>query len=370
MNQVHNASSAIIVGGGLIGCSIAYELSKAGIACTVIDQGALLEEASIAAAGMLGAHVEIHHPGDFFEMCKRSRSLYASWAEELQERTGISPQYIAQGIVRAALTEEDEQELRSRMDWIGEDVSWLSPADLREIEHRLTEDTRGGLYFAEDHQIHPVYLARALRSAVIQLGCVIRERTPVLELLTEGSRVYGVRTAQNEVHADTVIIAAGAWSGSLLKPLGKQLNTFPVKGQCFSVRTGGPLLTRTAFTKGCYIVPKLDGTMLIGATQEEAGFDKKVTVEAISKLHQTASRLIPALQQAEFVASWAGLRPGTPDGLPYLGRFDGLDGLIAATGHYRNGILLAPITGRLIRQLICNQPLDLDLRSYSPDRSA
>lgn len=370
MNQLHHASSAIIVGGGVIGASIAFELAKAGIPCTIIDQGALLEEASVAAAGMLGAQVEIHHPGVFFEMCKRSRSLYAGWIEELHERTGISPQYIPHGIVRAALTEEDETELRSRIDWIGEDVRWLSPSDLRDIEPELAEDMRGGLYFADDHQIHPVYLARALRSALIQLGCDIRERTPVLELLADGSRVRGVRTAAGELHADTVILAAGAWSESLLMPLGKRLTTFPVKGQCFSVRTGAPLLTRTAFTKGCYVVPKLDGTMLIGATQEEAGFDKSLTVEAISRLHQTAARLIPALQRAEFVSTWAGLRPGTPDGLPYLGGFDGLDGLIAATGHYRNGILLAPITGRLIRQLICNQPLDLDLRPYSPDRTA
>lgn len=359
--------SAIIVGGGIIGCTIAADLLRAGIRCTLIEKGALLQEASTAAAGMLGAQVEIHRPGAFYELCRYSQQLYQEWAAELERLTGISPQYIAQGIVRTSWNEEDEQELRDRLPWI-RDAEWLEADDLRSLEPALSPQIRGGYHFPMDHQIHPVHLAHALHAALRRLSCDIREWTPAFSLIERGGRIVGVRTSEGELYADHVVLTAGAWSGALTEPLGLKLPMFPVKGQCIAIRPQAPVIRKTVFTKGCYIVPKQDGTMIVGATQEEAGFDKRCLVSAVGALHAKAARLLPALEQAELVSTWAGLRPGTRDDLPFIGSVSTAPGLLLATGHYRNGILLAPATGKLITRLALGQTPELDLTPFGPDR--
>lgn len=361
-------ASVIVIGGGIIGCSIAFDLAKKGISVIVIDKGALCKEASTAAAGMLGAQVEIHHPGPFYELCKLSQRLYPEWARELHEFSGVSPQYIGKGILRVALTEEDEAELKSRFPWI-DGGEWLTYSQAREIEPGISEAVRGGVYFAKDHQIHPLHLAKALRSALHKLGCAIKEWTPALRLIVNGGQVVGVKTTDGDMYADQVVLSAGSWSGSLLEPLSLRLPVFPVKGQCISVRVDKPCITSTVFAKGCYIVPKLDGALTIGATQEEAGFNKKTTIADISLLHQKAAAVLPALQDAEFVATWAGLRPGSPDGLPFIGQLTDAPGLTIATGHFRNGILLAPVTGRLIAELLTGEPVSVDLEPFAPTRA-
>jgi glycine oxidase len=365
---LNRPSSVIIIGGGIIGCSIAYELIKQGIRTTVVDKGALLSEATTAAAGMLGAQAETHSPGPFYELCKLSQRMYADWTEELEAASGISSQYRSNGIIRAALTEEDEAELQSRLNWM-DGAEWLSPAEVRQLEPGVTSQIRGGLHFAQDHQIHPVHLAGALRAALIRYGCVLKEWLPAMELLTgSDGAIIGVRTAEGPLYADQVVLAAGAWSASLVEPLGIQLPMFPVKGQCISVRPRTAANTHTVFVKGCYAVPKLDGTVLIGATQVEAGFDKRAAIEVIGELFQSAVQLLPALAGAELVSTWAGLRPGTPDGLPYLGRLSAASGLAFAAGHYRNGILLGPVTGKAIAGLLMKQPAIIDLAPFTPER--
>ncbi|WP_282936796.1 glycine oxidase ThiO [Paenibacillus sp. RC67] len=364
---MNSTTSAIIVGGGIIGSTIALDLIRAGVHCTLIEKGALLQEASTAAAGMLGAQVEIHQPGAFYELCRLSQQVYPEWAKELEHLSGVSPQYIDQGILRIAWNEEDEHELRSRLEWI-QDAVWMEAAAMREWEPSIATNVRGGMYFPKDHQVHPVHLAKALQAALYKQDCDIREWTPVFNLIERGGRVVGVRTSEGELYADQVILCAGAWSHALTEPLGFQLPMFPSKGQCISVKTSAPIIKKTIFTKGCYIVPKQDGSMLIGATQEEAGFDKRCHVSAVSALHTKATTLLPALEQAELISTWAGLRPGTRDGLPYLGTSSKLPGLIYSTGHYRNGILLAPGTGKLVRQLVLGQKPDMDLSAFAPDR--
>jgi glycine oxidase len=365
MNQ---HTRVLIIGGGIMGCSIAYELAKKGILSTIIDKGDCNKEASTAAAGMLGAHVEVHQPGPFFELCKASRDLYRPWTEELHEISRISAQYIEQGILRVALTEEDEKELRGRLPWMEEYIEWLSDAEIRRFEPAVSEQIRGGLYFAQDHQVHPAHLTNSLRSAITKLGCTISEQTPALNIITERGRVVGARTANGDLLADLTIIAAGAWSPSLLTELDLTLPIVPIKGQSFDVTLDDPLIEKTVFTQGCYIVPKMDGSLLIGATQEEAGFDKATADSATAALYQTAVKLIPELRHAHLRSTWAGLRPGTPDGLPYLGTAADIPGLILAAGHFRNGILLAPITGKIISQLVMNESLSVDIKPFSPDR--
>jgi len=358
--------SAIVVGGGIIGCSIAYELTKRGFAVTLLDKGGLNEEASTAAAGMLGAHVEIHEDGPFYELCKESQRLYRPWTEELYELTGISPQYTPEGIVRAALTEDDESELRGRLPWIG--CSWLSADEIRALEPALSPNVRGGLYFESDHQIHPLHLARSLQAALQLSGCRVMPWTPALGVIRENGRVCGVRCPQGPLYADRVIVTAGAWGGELLEGAGLKLPLFPVKGQCFAVRPASLPIRKTAFTQGCYIIPRQDGTLTIGATQLEVGFDKQPTAAGIAAVYAKAEALLPCVKDAAFLKTWAGLRPGTPDGLPYIGGVAGAPGLIVATGHYRNGILLAPVTAKLIGQLTSGETPSTDLAPYTPER--
>ncbi|UQZ82923.1 Glycine oxidase [Paenibacillus konkukensis] len=365
---MNSTTSAIIIGGGIIGCAIASELLRAGVRCTLIDKGALLQEASTAAAGMLGAQVEIHHPGHFYELCRWSQQLYREWTEQLQRISGgVSPQYINEGILRTAWDEEDERELRSRLGWI-QDAEWLEADGLRALEPAMAAGIRGGFHFPNDHQVHPVHLAKTLQAALYKQGCTIREWTPAFGLIERGGRIAGVRTSEGELLADHVIVSAGAWSPALTAPWGIELPMFPVKGQCISVRTDAPVTRKTVFTKGCYIIPKQDGTYLIGATQEEAGFDKRCHVSAVSALHAKAAKLLPQLAQAEFVGTWAGLRPGTRDGLPFLGAPSKAPGLIVATGQFRNGILLAPATAKLVMQLVTGSRTELDLTPFHPDR--
>lgn len=362
--------TALIVGGGLIGCAIAYELGKAGYRCTVLDKGPLLQEASTAAAGMLGAQVELHHPGPFYAFCRYSLSLYRAWTEELERISGVSVEYRDEGILRAAFTEADELELRGRLSWM-QDARWLDRDELLAAEPELSPDVRGGLQLPADHQLHPRRLAQALKAALVRQGCELRENTPVFELTraSGNGRVTGVRTAEGTLDASLVVLSAGAWSPGLADAIGLRLPIFPVKGQCISLRPSAPISRFTLFTQGCYIVPKEDGTCLVGATQVEAGFDKRATAAAVGELHARAARLLPALADAELADTWAGLRPGTRDGLPFLGWCPDAPGLMIATGHYRNGILLAPATGRIVRELADGETPEVALDAFAPGRA-
>lgn len=367
MTRTIDSASAIVIGGGLIGCSIALELQRAGVQTTLFDKGKLLQEASTAAAGMLGAQVEIHHPGAFYELCRFSQSIYKGWTEELEQCSGLSAQYIERGILRIAYNEEDEAELRSRLSWM-QDAEWIDSGTIRSLEPGVAYGERGGLHFAKDHQIHPVHTARALEAALRREGCTIREESPVFALVEKNGRICGVRTAEGVHYADHIVLASGAWASALTEPFGLSLPIFPVKGQCISVRLPHPIIQHTVFTKGCYVVPKMDGSLLIGATQEEAGYDKKAHVSVIASLYRRAVELLPELAEAELVSTWAGLRPGTRDELPFIGTSSRLPGLIIAAGHYRNGILLAPATGKLIKQIVLGEAPSVDLSAFNPDR--
>ncbi len=361
--------TALIIGGGMIGCSIAYELAKSGFNCTILEKGSLLSEASTAAAGMLGAHVETHHPGPFFELCRASQDLFPDWTTALSMDSGISPQYRDQGILRVAFDEKDRSELLSRLQWMNCEAEWINAEAIAALEPALSKQQIGGLHFANDHQVHVRHLGQALRASLYHIGVSIKEWTPVTSIIERQGQAVGVHTPEGDLFADHVILTAGAWSNALLKPFDIDLAITPVKGQCMSLRLAKPLFQSTLFTKGCYIVPKLDGTVIIGATQESVGYDKRVTAAAIAELTERAIRFVPELAQAEFVDSWTGLRPGTPDDLPYIGTCEQLAGLIIATGHFRNGILLSPITGHLVKQLITNESLTLDITAFSPSRT-
>jgi glycine oxidase len=362
-------SQVIIAGGGIIGLSIAYELAQCGIQVRLIERGQPGQEATFAAAGMLAADTEAYSPGPFWEFCKQSLALYPQWLTALEQLSGVTCGYRDSGIIRVARDESDELFLRDKAVWLQPQGGWQSGFALKKQVPALGDSIRGGLVISRDHQVEPRKLTLALRTALRQLQVEITEGVAVESLLHEHQSVHGVRLADGrEIRADHVIVAGGTWSNQLLRPLGYELPLIPVKGQCYSLRPSTIETDRIIYTRGCYLVPRIDGTVIVGATQSEVGYDKTCTVEAIYGLHNTAVQLLPSLERAELISTWAGLRPGTPDGLPILGPLDGMERLTVACGHFRNGILLTPITAVWMRQLLTGEVSSYDVSAFAPSR--
>lgn len=358
---------AIIIGAGIIGCSIAYHLSKKGVSCLVMERGAAHQEASAASAGMLGAMMETDAPGPLVQLALASQSRYAALSEELFQASGVDIEYTECGTIGVARNEEEKAALLQKCEFakaFGTRVEWLETPQLLELERGLSEKLLGGVTIPGDHQVQSPKVALAFRTAAERMGARFMEHTPVLQLLTEGSRVTGVETPAGRFQADHIILASGSWSPALVKKLGIELPIYPVKGQCYSaILPEG--LKHTVFALKCYLMPKRDGTILVGATQEEVGFDKEPRVEAISYLHEIAASMVPAMKDARFVRTWTGFRPGNPQLKPFLGPVDGWDGLLLATGHFRKGTLLSPITGEMITAMVTGGELPLDCSPFT-----
>jgi glycine oxidase len=226
------------------------------------------------------------------------------------------------------------------------------------LEPALSEHLKGAMYIPGDGNVSAILFSKALATAAIKLGAHVLEYTEVYDFIKEKNKILGVKTIGGSFYATDTIVAGGAWSEQLVKQVGAELYTYPVKGECFSVRTRVTPIKRTIFSRNCYIVPKPGGRLLIGATEKVHTFDETVSIRGISKLMNLAIQFIPELKNATWEKAWAGIRPQTSDGLPYLGRHPVFQGLSIATGHYRNGILLAPITGWLMAELIEGKNID------------
>lgn len=364
-------SDVIVVGGGVIGACIAYELAKAGARVTVCDREAR-GQASAASAGMLAPLSEAEGPGHFLDLGLESLRLHRPLADELRERTGMDVGYRASGLLRVALTEADEASVRRRRSWhveAGFDVTWLDPGRARDAEPALSRDIRGAAYYENEHQVSAPLLTQAGLRAAADLGAVVRVGVNVESLVVLGSTVLGVRAAGETLQADEVVMAAGAWSG-VFTELGPPLPVHPVRGQLVALRTQGTALRRMLYSSAGYLNTKADGLTYVGATQEEVGFDARPTAAGVAGLLQSVARLTPGLADATFSHVLAGLRPGSPDGLPLIGRLPGWSGISVATGHFRNGVLLAPITALLITDLVRHGRPRLSLAAFDPARFA
>lgn len=362
-------SDFIVVGGGVIGCSIAYHLAGAGASVTLVEQGQPGQGASRAAAGMLVPLSESHGPGPFADLALASFRLYPAWAEELRQETGIDLELTMPGLLRVALTAEQEGELRERLRWqrtLEPGLEWLEGWTVRELEPGLTPAVRAALYSPHEGQVNPVRLVDALAVAAQRRGVRILTGTPVLGFLRRGRRITGVRTPRGGLPGGHVVLALGAWTGRLLGRLGVHIATPPRRGQMLAYP--GTPLRRIVWGAQGYLVPKPNGTTWAGATVEDVGFRPGTTRRGLAFLRRMAGELAPAFRHIQEGAAWAGLRPGSPDGLPIMGTLPGWEGLSVATGHFRNGILLAPITGRLMSQLLLGERPELPLAPFSPGR--
>ncbi len=360
----------IIVGGGVIGLSIAYHLSLKGISCFVFDRGEIGQEASLAAAGILGAMMETDAPGPLVELCLASQTRFPVLAETLLAETGIDIEYVTSGLVGVARTELEQQALVRKCEWaqnLGQSIEWHSTSELRALEPLLSEELLGGIYIPNDHQVNNAKLTQAFHRGAVLHGAQFFENNPVLRLITVGNRVTGVVAADGEYTADKVILATGSWSEQLASSLGLSLHVYPVKGQCFSAQLRKKVLHRSVFAEKCYLIPKRDGSILVGATQEEVGFNKETTVQGIQALYNIAVSMVPDMREAIFIRTWAGFRPGNPNIKPILGPVREWQNVILATGHFRKGILLSAITGEIVTSMVSGTESPIDWSPFALD---
>jgi glycine oxidase ThiO len=352
-------SDVLIIGAGVIGLSIARALNKHGVKNILIaERGTIGAEASYAAAGMLAPQSEADCADDFFRFCLASNDLYPLFSQQLRHETDIDIELDQSGTFYLAFTEKDAVEIRQRYDWqrlMGLPVECMTAAEVLKEEPNISPNVREALYFQQDTQVENRKLLTALQQYARLNRINVRQHTEIKELIVDNAQVVGGLSADGEkFHAGMTILAAGAWTSVVKFPESiVPVNVKPMRGQmiCFNPGTGR-LFKKVIYTPRGYIVPRADGRLLAGATVEDKGFDKAVTIDGIEKLRQTAAEISPAFCGFEISDSWAGLRPASRDGLPILGELPDITGLIVATGHFRNGILLAPITAEIVAKYI------------------
>jgi glycine oxidase len=371
----HGATDVVVVGGGVIGLGIAWRAAQAGITVTVVDQ-APGRGASWAAAGMLAPVTEVHYGEQ--PLLRLNLDAAASWpafAAELEAASGRGIGYRRCGTLTVARDADDNAALDDLYRFqlrCGLQVERLRSRDCRRLEPGLAPGVRGGVLAAGDHQVDNRALVQALLTACRRAGVALLAGRAA-ELLVDGERVVGVRLAGGErLAGGTVVLAAGCWSGGLrgLAP-GLLPGVRPVKGQLLHLRgpASEPLCQRNLRGLEVYVVPRADGRVVVGATVEEQGFDTRVTAGAVHDLLRAALELLPDVAELELVETVAGLRPGSPDNAPLLGPA-GQDGLVVATGHYRNGILLTPVTAASVAELLATGKAPEVIAPFSPGRFA
>jgi glycine oxidase len=361
----------VILGGGVIGLTTAYFLAREGVRVRVFDRGPVGREASWAGAGILP-------PSDWLsarEPCDRLRALsgrlFPDLSADLRERSGIDNGFVRCGGLEFAVPHG----AAAQHEWMGEGIpsTTLNVTALTDLEPALQYRMRWGpgpvVLLPTLAQLRNPRHLQALREACLRSGKVhLNEGVEINELVHQGERVCGVTTPAGLVEGDSFLITAGAWTDQLLAPFGIRLGIRPIRGQIVLLNPGVVLFRRVLLCGAQYLVPRLDGRVLVGSTEEDAGFVKQTTAEGIGGLLSLATMLVPGLAQADVERCWAGLRPGSPDGLPFIGRVAGLANLYVAAGHFRAGIQLSPGTALLVKELLLGQPLTMSLEAFRLER--
>ncbi len=352
-----------VVGGGVVGCAVACELAGHGASVILLERERVGSGASSAAAGMLAPQSEAHPPEEWQQLLLAARAEHEPLAARLREETGVDVGYRRDGVLRIACTEAERRELQERAASQRADglaAEWLEPEDAVRLEPALSPEIAGALWLPEESQVHSPRLVQALALLATRLGVDVREGAPVLGVASQAVIIPNERLS-----AGVVVLAGGVWTAAIE---GVSLPLQPVKGQIVSAAATAAAPRHMIWGPGAYLTPKADGQLLIGATEEPGNFDTRPTLSALSGLIARGAQLVPSLAGLPLNTAWAGLRPALPDRLPAIGRL--ADALFAATGHFRNGILLGPLTGKLIARLVLGEDPGVDLRLYSPDRFA
>lgn len=375
IDSVKHTADVVVVGGGVIGLTIARALAHGGAGdICLIERNGLGHEASFAAAGMIAPQAEANSQDDFFRLACSSRDLYANFAASLHDETGIDIELDPTGTLYLATTYHDLVDIEKRYDWqtaAGLAVEKLAPSQAYELEPCINANVLGALRFPLDVQVENRRLLSALTNSVVKLGVSILTGCSVETIRIEKDRVTGVVTSRGAISCPAVVVAAGTWSSFIgfSSASGKPALTIePVRGQMISFDARPQITRHVIYSPRGYIVPRQDGRLLAGSTSERAGFAKQVTAGGIGSILQNALEISISLAALPIIDTWAGLRPHAPDNLPVLGPCDEIGGLFYATGHYRNGILLAPVTGELITEAVVAGVTSPLLGPFSPSR--
>jgi glycine oxidase len=363
--------SVIVIGSGIIGTAIADAVAACGARVTVLDMRGPGRGASFASAGILAPHVESHHEARFLELATRSLDMFDAFVANASERSGRRVEYARTGTLEVALDQEDLRRLEGglpRLAAAGVRHQWLTSPDLRAFEPAVTSVALGGL-LVEPHGFVGV---RSLIAALVQSARLSGAsfETPV-EAVEIESRAGGVdvRAGDSKYSADAVVVAAGTWSGRVRIRNGPRLDVRPVRGQLLHLSwTAAHTPGRVVWGPRCYTVPWSDTSLLVGATVEDVGFDERSTVSAIQDLTTAVNELLPEARSASLRDVRIGLRPASADGLPIIGPVRGAPGVVVATGHYRNGVLLAPVTAGIVRDYLIDGRMDPALSWTTPGR--
>jgi glycine oxidase len=355
-------SDCIIIGGGLIGMLTARELAVAGMSVTLLDRGAAGREASWAGGGILSPLYPWRYGDAVTRLAHWSQANYEAVCDGLREDSGVDPQWTRSGLLFLDTGERAEAVQWARRLGIG--LEALDAAAVAECEPALASPS-AGLWMPQVAQVRNPRLVRALRGSAAFHGGRIEEGVEVTGVATDGSCVVGVETRSGRLSAPRVVVAGGAWSARLLQDLGVSLAVEPVRGQMilFAARPG--LVRRIVLDGGRYLIPRRDGRVLAGSTLEYVGFDKGTTKAALDELRAVAVALVPALADYPVEHQWAGLRPGSTDGVPFIGPVNSVEGLYVNTGHFRNGVVLGPASARLLADLMLGREPLADPAPYA-----
>ena len=354
-------TDCIIVGAGIIGMLSARALHDAGLEVCVLERSAAGRESSWAGGGILSPLYPWRYPAPVSRLARASQRVYPQLAETLARESGIDPEYRCSGLLMLDAGEQD----RARA-WAAEyDVRIELPAGDRipALEPALAV-REAGVLFPDVGQVRNPRLVRALRRSLEVRGIPVREHRTVEGIAVEDGRVRGVVTAEGVLPARAVVVAGGAWSAGLLAQTGIRLPVEPVRGQMILYRAEPGMLRHIVLHRGRYLIPRRDGRILFGSTLERVGFDKSTTAEARTSLCTDAESLLPALAGCRIEHHWAGLRPGSPAGVPFIGEHPGIRQLFVNTGHFRNGVVLAPASVQLLTELVLGHTPSLDPAPY------
>ncbi len=351
----------LIIGGGLTGLLAARELRLAGADVMLLERGELARESSWAGGGILSPLYPWRYPEPVTALADWSQRHYFRLVADIQVESGLDSEFIQSGLLIQATDEADQAMLWAEKH--NAEMQRVSASEAAEIEPRLGQPT-DGLWMPQIGQVRNPRMLQALIEACRQLGVQFRENCAVEELICQGGKVTGVKTAKGDLPARSIVVAGGAWSEQILAELDDGLEVEPVKGQMLLYKAEPGLVQRVVLSGGHYIIPRRDGHILAGSTLEYMGFDKTLTEQGRQQLQSAAEAIVPALAGVPIVNHWAGLRPGSPAGIPYIGQHPQIEGLFVSVGHFRNGVAMAPASARLLADLMLGREPIVDPAPY------
>lgn len=353
-----------IIGGGLIGMLTARYMAQGGASVTIYEKGEIGRESSWAGGGIISPLYPWRYSDPVTELARWGQQRYEALAAELKAETGIDPEYLHSGLLLLDIDEAERQRAEQWAGRFGYTLEYLGRQDVLALQGNLGEITDHALWMPTVAQMRNPRLVQALRKSIEQLGVVMHEHSPVEDILIEEGSVRALQLAGGNVEASNAVVAGGAWSGELLKQQGIELAVEPVRGQMLVFKAEPGLLQRIVLHGNHYLIPRADGRILAGSTLEHVGFDKATTEQGREELIAFATTLLPQLADVQIEKQWSGLRPGTSDGVPFIGPCGAIGGLYVNAGHFRNGVVTGLASARLMADLLLGQPPLLDPAPY------